>query len=119
MADNTPLVLIIRDGWGQAPPNCPDAPDKTNGIVNAHTPVADELFNRALTTMVQTSGLSVGLPEGVMGNSEVGHQNIGAGRIVPQELMRLSLAAESGAFASNNVIQKFFDMGKMATQRTS
>ena len=112
MADNTPLVLIIRDGWGQAPPNCPDAPDKTNGIVNAHTPVADELFNRALTTMVQTSGLSVGLPEGVMGNSEVGHQNIGAGRIVPQELMRLSLAAESGAFASNNVIQEVFRHGQ-------
>ena len=111
MADNTPLVLIIRDGWGEVPPDCSTAPDATNGILNACTPVADDLMNTALTTRVKTSGTNVGLPEGVMGNSEVGHQNIGAGRIVPQELMRLSMAAEAGAFASNNVIQEVFRRG--------
>ena len=111
MADNTPLVLIIRDGWGEAPPNCSAAPDATNGVLNANTPVADALTNTSLTTLVKTCGTSVGLPDGVMGNSEVGHQNIGAGRIVPQELMRLSMAAESGVFATNPVIQEVFRHG--------
>ncbi len=112
MADNTPLVLIIRDGWGEAPLNCSAAPDATNAVLKAKTPVADSLRDTALTAMIKTSGKSVGLPEGVMGNSEVGHQNIGAGRIVPQELMRLSMAAEKGEFATNKVIQEVFRRGR-------
>ena len=112
MADNTPLVLIIRDGWGKAPPDCAAAPDTTNGVLHANTPVADALMETALTTTVKTSGKSVGLPDGIMGNSEVGHQNIGAGRIVPQELMRLSMAAETGLFATNEVIQEVFHRGQ-------
>ncbi|MEE2819560.1 MAG: 2,3-bisphosphoglycerate-independent phosphoglycerate mutase [Planctomycetota bacterium] len=112
MADNTPLVLIIRDGWGKAPPDCAAAPDATNGVLHANTPVADSLMETALTTTVKTSGKSVGLPDGIMGNSEVGHQNIGAGRIVPQELMRLSMAAETGLFATNEVIQEVFHRGQ-------
>lgn len=112
MADNTPLVLIIRDGWGKAPLECAAAPDATNGVLHANTPVADVLMETALTTTVKTSGKSVGLPDGIMGNSEVGHQNIGAGRIVPQELMRLSMAAETGVFATNEVIQEVFRRGQ-------
>jgi 2,3-bisphosphoglycerate-independent phosphoglycerate mutase len=108
VGNNTPVVLIVRDGWGLNP-NSTD--DEHNAIVQANTPVADSLFEQYPTTMIQTCGESVGLPSGVMGNSEVGHQNIGAGRIVPQELMRLTAAAESGAFTVNPVISKAFATG--------
>ncbi|MGY8752403.1 MAG: 2,3-bisphosphoglycerate-independent phosphoglycerate mutase, partial [Phycisphaerales bacterium] len=88
-----PVVLIIRDGWGLHPNSAMDA---TNAVIKASTPVADSLFTNHPTTMISTCGVNVGLPAGVMGNSEVGHQNIGAGRIVPQELMRLNIAAAAG-----------------------
>ncbi|HIA72205.1 MAG TPA: 2,3-bisphosphoglycerate-independent phosphoglycerate mutase [Phycisphaerales bacterium] len=103
-----PVVLIIRDGWGLHPDNSMDA---HNAIVQANTPVADSLFEKYPTTLIGTCGGNVGLPSNVMGNSEVGHQNIGAGRIVPQELMRLTIAAESGEFKSNPVISKAFAIG--------
>jgi len=109
MASNQkPVVLIIRDGWGLNPNS---TMDENNAIVQAKTPVADGLFANYPTTMIGTCGTNVGLPAGVMGNSEVGHQNIGAGRIVPQELMRLQVAAESGAFKTNHVIAKAFAVG--------
>jgi 2,3-bisphosphoglycerate-independent phosphoglycerate mutase len=109
MASNQkPVVLIIRDGWGLNPNS---TMDENNAIVQAKTPVADGLFANCPTTMIGTCGTNVGLPAGVMGNSEVGHQNIGAGRIVPQELMRLQIAAESGAFKTNHVIAKAFAVG--------
>ncbi len=109
MVDNKkPVVLIIRDGWGLNPD---DSMDAHNAIVQASTPVADGLFQYYPTTMIGTCGKSVGLPDGVMGNSEVGHQNIGAGRIVPQELMRLNLAAENGEFKTNPVLAKAFSIG--------
>ena len=85
--------------------------DAHNAIVQANTPVADSLFEKYPTTLIGTCGGNVGLPSNVMGNSEVGHQNIGAGRIVPQELMRLTIAAESGEFKSNPVISKAFAIG--------
>ena len=107
-AKQPPVVLIVRDGWGLHPDSSKDA---TNAIVQANTPVADALFSRYPTTMIGTCGENVGLPKGVMGNSEVGHQNIGAGRIVPQELMRLHIAAEAGEFKTNKVIQKAFSVG--------
>jgi 2,3-bisphosphoglycerate-independent phosphoglycerate mutase len=103
-----PVVLIVRDGWGQNPDN---SMDKYNAIVQAHTPVADELHKKYPTTLIGTSGENVGLPKSVMGNSEVGHQNIGAGRIVPQELMRLTLAAKGGEFKTNSTVKKVFTAG--------
>lgn len=105
---NAPVVLIVRDGWGQHPDSSMDA---YNAIVQAKTPVADMLHAEWPTTLIGTCGENVGLPCGVMGNSEVGHQNIGAGRIVPQELMRLTIAAESGAFKTNPVLREVFERG--------
>ncbi|MEM9825037.1 MAG: 2,3-bisphosphoglycerate-independent phosphoglycerate mutase [Planctomycetota bacterium] len=90
-----PVVLIVRDGWGQNPdPN----QDHANAIVQAKTPVADRLESEYPHVLVKTSGEDVGLPAGVMGNSEVGHQNIGAGRIVDQEVMRITRAIRDGSF---------------------
>ncbi len=99
---NTPVVLVIRDGWGENPH--PDR-DAVNAVRLARTPVADALAAEWPCTLIATSGEDVGLPIGidgpVMGNSEVGHQNIGAGRIVNQELMRITEAIRSGEFAKN------------------
>jgi 2,3-bisphosphoglycerate-independent phosphoglycerate mutase len=99
---NTPCVLIIRDGWGESPHRDRDA---TNAIRCAKTPVDDRLAREFPRTWIATSGEDVGLPVGpdgpVMGNSEVGHQNIGAGRIVDQELMRITNAIRRGDLAQN------------------
>lgn len=108
MVNQTPVVLLIRDGWGQNPDQSMDA---YNAIVQANTPVADMLNSDWPTTLIGTCGESVGLPPRVMGNSEVGHQNIGAGRIVPQELMRLTIAAESGEFKTNPILAEVFARG--------
>ncbi len=105
MTNNPPVILIIRDGWGENPNASENA---CNAIVQANTPVADMLCKEWPTALIGTCGKHVGLPTGVMGNSEVGHQNIGAGRIVPQELMRLNLAAESGEFKTNPVLSELF-----------
>jgi len=96
-----PAVLIIRDGWGYNPDS---AEDKTNAIRVANTPVDDRLMSEYPNCLIHTSGRAVGLPEGTMGNSEVGHQNLGAGRIVPQESVRLSMAIEDGSFLENPVL---------------
>ena len=102
---NTPCVLIVRDGWGQSPHRDRDA---TNAIVRARTPVDARLAAEFPRTLIRTSGEDVGLPVGpdgpVMGNSEVGHQNIGAGRIVDQELMRITNAIRRGDLASHPVL---------------
>ncbi len=95
---NTPLVLIIRDGWGRNPHAEHDA---FNAIKLADTLVADALERDWPTTLIKTSGLDVGLPEGTMGNSEVGHQNIGAGRIVDQESVRITKACRDGELVEN------------------
>ncbi len=84
---NTPLVLVIRDGWGQNPNTEHDA---FNAIKIAATPIADRLMAEHPNTLIGTSGEAVGLTEGTMGNSEVGHQNIGAGRIVDQDAVRIT-----------------------------
>jgi 2,3-bisphosphoglycerate-independent phosphoglycerate mutase len=99
---NTPCVLIVRDGWGQSP--YPER-DATNAVKRAKTPVDDALARDHPRTLIRTSGEDVGLPVGpdgpVMGNSEVGHQNIGAGRIVDQELMRITNAIRRGELATH------------------
>ncbi|RME36594.1 MAG: 2,3-bisphosphoglycerate-independent phosphoglycerate mutase, partial [Deltaproteobacteria bacterium] len=88
MKDNLrkPLALVILDGWGQA--DC----TPTNAVCQANTPVLDRLFAEFPHTLIGASGEDVGLPPGQMGNSEVGHLNIGAGRIVYQDLTRISKA---------------------------
>ena len=93
-----PVMLVIRDGWGA---NHNAEHDTFNAIKTAQTPCSDRLTNEWPRTELRASGLDVGLPEGVMGNSEVGHQNIGAGRIVDQEIVRIDKAFESGAIAEN------------------
>jgi len=93
-----PLVIVVRDGWGKNPfPQWNSA----NAVYLAKHPVADRLMAEYPTTLIHTSGFDVGLPEGTMGNSEVGHQNIGAGRIVDQESGRISKAIRSGEFFQN------------------
>jgi len=98
---NTPLVLIVRDGWGENPN--PDH-DEFNAIKRAQTPVDDRLRREWPSTLIRTSGMDVGLPEETMGNSEVGHQNIGAGRVVDQESVRITRACREGKLAKNDAI---------------
>ncbi len=93
-----PCVLIIRDGWGYNP-NFDE--DEFNTIKCANTPVDDMLMAEYPNCLIHTSGEDVGLPKGTMGNSEVGHQNIGAGRIVPQESVRISKTIRDGSFFEN------------------
>lgn len=100
------VCLIIRDGWGYAP--CTDS----NGICAADTPYTDALEKKYPHTLIKASGLAVGLPEGTMGNSEVGHLNIGAGRIVYQSLTRINLACDDGSMASNEVLLKAIEETK-------
>jgi len=98
---NTPVVVIVRDGWGHNP--CA-AHDAFNAVKLACTPVADSLRRDWPSTLVKTCGLDVGVPPDQAGNSEVGHQNIGAGRIVDQEVVRISKACGSGEIAENPAI---------------
>ncbi|MEJ2700973.1 MAG: 2,3-bisphosphoglycerate-independent phosphoglycerate mutase [Sedimentisphaerales bacterium] len=93
-----PFVLIIRDGWGYNPDH---SEDEYNAIKRANTPVDDMLMAEFPNCLIHTSGEDVGLPAGTMGNSEVGHQNIGAGRIVPQESVRISRTIRDGSFFEN------------------
>lgn len=96
-----PFVLVIRDGWGWNPDEKLQKYDATR---LANTPNDDRLRSEYPFTLIGTSGEDVGLPEGTMGNSEVGHQNIGAGRIVYQESMRLTKAIRDGEFQKNQVL---------------
>ena len=98
-----PVVLLIMDGFGLAPAG------EANAVSCARTPVLDELFARCPNTRLQASGPDVGLPEGQMGNSEVGHTNIGAGRVVFQDLPRISNAVKDGTFFENRAYAAAMD----------
>jgi 2,3-bisphosphoglycerate-independent phosphoglycerate mutase len=93
-----PVLLVVLDGWGIRQER------EANAIAIAGTPSIDALVREFPSTAVETSGLSVGLPEGQMGNSEVGHTNLGAGRIVYQDLVRINRAVEDGSFYSNDAL---------------
>src|SRR5678815_5814298 len=93
-----PLVLIILDGWGYR------AESKANAIAAARKPVYDALLRDYPHTLIHTSGPFVGLPDGQMGNSEVGHLNIGAGRIVHMDSTRIELMIQNGEFFSHPVL---------------
>jgi len=93
-----PVVLCILDGWGYR------SEKENNAIELANAPVWHTLVRDYPTAMIQTSGLDVGLPAGQMGNSEVGHTNLGAGRVVMQDLPRIDSAIADGTLAQNPVL---------------
>ena len=93
--NKTPTTLIIMDGFGLSDQG------SGNAVRAAKTPRLDKIFASSANTTLQASGLEVGLPEGQMGNSEVGHTNIGAGRVVFQDLPRISNAVADGSFFQN------------------
>jgi 2,3-bisphosphoglycerate-independent phosphoglycerate mutase len=92
MANKKPTVLIILDGWGYREQS------SSNAIQAADTPILDKLKSDYPNMLIQTSGMAVGLPDGQMGNSEVGHVNLGAGRVVYQDFTRITKAINDGEF---------------------
>lgn len=103
---NLPACLIIMDGYGIAPEG------EGNAINLADTPCLDNVLNYRPHTLLQASGEAVGLPDGQMGNSEVGHLNIGAGRVVFQELTRINRACADGSLAANEVLNAAYENAK-------
>jgi 2,3-bisphosphoglycerate-independent phosphoglycerate mutase len=97
---------MILDGWGHSPD------PKVSAIDQANTPFIDQLYHQYPHAQIRTDGLHVGLPEGQMGNSEVGHMNLGAGRIVYQELTRINLAVQHKTLNQETVLQQAFDYAK-------
>jgi 2,3-bisphosphoglycerate-independent phosphoglycerate mutase len=104
--------LIILDGWGLG------KKDHSDAIYNANTPNFDQLWKTFPHATLLTSGLDVGLPDGQMGNSEVGHLNIGAGRIVYQELTRINKSIADGDFFTNPVLSEAFETAKKRKTKT-
>ncbi len=104
-----PVVLIIRDGWGINPNGRAGAEADGNATLLAKTPFHDELVAKYPQGTVSASGLDVGLPDGQMGNSEVGHLNLGAGRVVYQDFTKINKAIEDGELASNAVLNDAFE----------
>jgi len=102
-ASHTTTVLIILDGFGHR------VETADNAIAHASTPTWDRLWRERPHTLVSTSGLDVGLPEGQMGNSEVGHMSLGSGRIIYQSMTRIDQAIADGTFATNPVFLKAVD----------
>ncbi|CAM2891738.1 2,3-bisphosphoglycerate-independent phosphoglycerate mutase [Legionella worsleiensis] len=103
MSQNTPLVLMILDGWGY------NSSDKHNAIAMAHTPQWDQWWQTCPHILLQASGEPVGLPDKQMGNSEVGHMHIGSGRVIQQDFTRINKAIEQGEFAHNPVFNQTID----------
>ncbi len=101
-----PVLLMILDGWGINPAS------QGNAVALAKTPNLEQLLAQYPHTRLSTSGKSVGLPDGIMGNSEVGHLNIGAGRIVYQDLLRIDMAIEDGSFFENAAICASFQLAR-------
>ena len=107
-----PVVLIIRDGWGINPGGRAQAEANGDATLLAQTPFHDHLYATYPQSRLSASGLDVGLPEGQMGNSEVGHLNLGAGRIVYQDLTRINKAVADGELVKNPVLQEAFAKAK-------
>src|SRR5881397_3799504 len=108
MSPRRPVVLVVLDGWGYREER------EGNAIALADTPTWNRLWARAPRTLLEASGLAVGLPERQMGNSEVGHLNLGAGRVVMQDLVRINQAIDSGSFFSNPALIEACDAAKKA-----
>src|SRR5262249_9455667 len=105
MPTHRPVMLVVLDGWGWREEKA------DNAVLQARTPTFDRLWANCPHALLHTSGKDVGLPTGQMGNSEVGHLNIGAGRVVMQELPRIDHAVESGELAKNPTLSAF--IGKL------
>ncbi|WP_458628952.1 2,3-bisphosphoglycerate-independent phosphoglycerate mutase [Winogradskyella sp. PC D3.3] len=104
---NKKVILMILDGWGKSPD------PKVSAIDNAQTPFIDSLYTKYPNASLRTDGLHVGLPEGQMGNSEVGHMNLGAGRIVYQDLVKINLAVENNTLREEPVLKSAFEYAKI------
>ncbi len=100
------VILMILDGWGKSPD------PKVSAIDNANIPFINSLYTKYPSAQLRTDGLNVGLPEGQMGNSEVGHMNLGAGRIVYQDLAKINLAVEHKTLAQEKVLIEAFEYAK-------
>src|SRR5213596_2841787 len=100
-----PVMLIIRDGWGINPKGRDKRQENGDATLLASTPFHDQLYRDYPGSKLSASGADVGLPEGQMGNSEVGHLNLGAGRIVYQDLTRINKAVAGGELQRNPVLQ--------------
>lgn len=107
-----PVVLIIRDGWGINPHGREHAAEDGNATLLARTPFHDHLYATYPHSTLSASGLDVGLPPGQMGNSEVGHLNLGAGRIVYQDFTRINLAIQQGELAENPALLEAYAQAK-------
>jgi 2,3-bisphosphoglycerate-independent phosphoglycerate mutase len=103
---NKKVILMILDGWGKSPDPKVSAPD------NAKIPFINSLYKNYPNAQLRTDGLNVGLPEGQMGNSEVGHMNLGAGRIIYQDLVKINLAVENKSFNKEKAIEDAFHYAK-------
>lgn len=103
---NKKVILMILDGWGKSPD------PKVSAIDNANTPFIDSLYTKYPNAQLRTDGLNVGLPEGQMGNSEVGHMNLGAGRIVYQDLAKINLAVANKTMNQEKPLMDAFDYAK-------
>ncbi|MEP6925186.1 MAG: 2,3-bisphosphoglycerate-independent phosphoglycerate mutase [Pyrinomonadaceae bacterium] len=102
----TPLALVIVDGWGYTPER------EGNAIALANTPFYDEILENYPNTLLEASGIRVGLPAGIMGNSEVGHLNIGSGRVIKMDLSRIDYAIETGELYENPVLIAAMDAAR-------
>ncbi|KIX21812.1 phosphoglyceromutase [Flavobacterium sp. 316] len=103
---NKKVILMILDGWGKSPD------PKVSAIDNAYTPFIDSLYSKYPNAQLRTDGLNVGLPEGQMGNSEVGHMNLGAGRIVYQDLAKINLAVANKTMNQEKSLMDALDYAK-------
>lgn len=103
---NKKVILMILDGWGKSPD------PKVSAIDNANVPFINSLYKNYPSAQLRTDGLNVGLPEGQMGNSEVGHMNLGAGRIVYQDLAKINLAVANNTLAKEQVLVDAFNYAK-------
>ncbi len=107
-----PIVLIIRDGWGENPGGKATAQKDGNAVILGNKPFHDEVLSSYPRSFLSASGLDVGLPDGQMGNSEVGHLNLGAGRIVYQDFTRINKAIEEQTLAKNEVFVEAMEKAK-------
>ena len=108
---NKKVILMILDGWGKSPD------PKVSAIDNANVPFINSLYKNYPSAQLRTDGLNVGLPEGQMGNSEVGHMNLGAGRIVYQDLAKINLAVANDTLAKEPVLVDAFTYAKVNNKK--
>lgn len=108
---NKKVILMILDGWGHSPD------PKVSAIDNANTPFIDSLYKNYPNAELRTDGLHVGLPEGQMGNSEVGHMNLGAGRIVYQDLAKINLAVQNHTLKNEKPLIEAFNYAKVNNKK--